>query len=94
MSGPYAGTPTWTEQGFRAVMDTWRGVIGPRGLSAEQVAYWDQVLAKAVATDTWKREVERNTWVANYLTSAQTRKLFDADYAEFKVLMTELGLIK
>ena len=94
MGGPYANTPTWTEQGFRAVMDTWRGVIGPKGLTAEQVAFWDQVLAKAVATDTWKREVERNTWVANYLNSAQTRKLFEADYTEFKVIMTELGLIK
>ena len=37
------------------VMDTWRGVIGPRGMSAEQIAFWDQLLAKAVATDTWKQ---------------------------------------
>jgi putative tricarboxylic transport membrane protein len=94
MSGPYADTPTWTEQGVRAVMDTWRGVIGPKGLTPEQVAFWDAVLAKAVASDTWKREVERNTWVANYMNSAQTRKLFEADYAEYKALLSELGLVK
>ena len=94
IGGPYAQTPTWTEQGFRAVMDTWRGVIGPKGLTPEQVAWWDQTLAKAVATETWKREVERNVWEANYLNSAQTRKLFDAEYAEYRVLLTELGLIK
>ena len=94
MTGPYADTPTWTEQGIRAVMDTWRGVIGPKGLTPEQVAFWDAVLSKAVATDTWKREVERNTWVANYMNSAQTRKLFEADYAEYKALLSELGLVK
>ena len=94
LGGPYAGTPTWSEQGYRAVMDTWRGVIGPKGLTAEQVAFWDEVLAKAVATDTWKREVERNVWEANYMNSARTRKLFESDYAEFKTLLAELGLAK
>lgn len=94
IGGPYANTPTWTEQGYRAVMDTWRGVIGPKGMSAEQIAFWDQVLAKAVATEIWKREVERNVWEANYMNSSQTRKLFDADYAEYRVLLAELGLTK
>ncbi len=94
VGGPYASTPTWTEQGYRAVMDTWRGVIGPKGMTPEQIAFWDQLLAKAVESETWKREVERNVWEANYLNSAQTRKLFASDYAEYKVLLTELGLIK
>ena len=94
LDGPFSATPTWTEQGYKAVMDTWRGVIGPKGMSVEQIAFWDQVLARAVATEIWKREVERNVWEANYLNSAQTRKLFESDYAEFKTLLTELGLLK
>lgn len=94
IGGPYANTPTWTEQGYRAVMDTWRGVIGPKGMTAEQIAFWDQVLAKAVSTEIWKREVERNVWEANYMNSTQTRKLFDSDYAEYRVLLSELGMIK
>lgn len=94
LGGPFADTPTWTEQGYKAVMDTWRGVIGPKGITPEQIAFWDQVLAKAEATDMWKREVERNTWEANYLNSAQTRKLYEAEHAEYKTLLTELGLLK
>lgn len=94
LGGPYANTPTWTEQGYRAVMDTWRGVIGPKGMTPEQVAYWDHVLARAVATEAWKREVERNTWEANYMNSAQTRKLFDTEHAQYKALLSDLGLIK
>lgn len=94
IGGPYAGTPTWTEQGFRAVMDTWRGVIGPKGLTAAQIAFWDGVLAKAVATDTWKQALEQNTWEPNYLNSVQTRKLFDDEYAEYRGILGELGMIK
>lgn len=94
LGGTYADTPTWTELGYKAVMDTWRGVIAPKGISAEQVAYWDGVLAKAVASDTWKKALEQNTWAANYLDSAQTAKLFAEDQAEYRAILVELGLIK
>lgn len=94
LSGPYANTPTWSEQGYRAVMDTWRGVIGVKGLTPAQIAFWDNTLARAVATDVWKQALEQNTWEANYLNSTQTRKLFDDDYAEYRGILTELGMIK
>jgi putative tricarboxylic transport membrane protein len=94
IGGPYADTPTWTEQGYRAVMDTWRGVIGPKGMTTAQVAWWDGVLAKAVVTDTWKQALEQNTWEANYLNSAQTGKLFDAEHVEYRAILGELGMVK
>lgn len=94
IGGPYAGTPTWTELGYKAVMDTWRGVIGPKGLTAAQVAWWDGVLAKAVATPAWKEALEQNTWEANYLNSAQTRKLFESEHAEYRAILGELGMLK
>lgn len=94
IGGPYADTPTWTEQGYKAVMDTWRGVIGPKGMTAAQIAWWDGVLAKVVATATWKEALEQNTWEANYLNSAQTRKLFDDEHAEYRVILGDLGMVK
>jgi putative tricarboxylic transport membrane protein len=94
LSGFYSSTPTWTEQGFPAVMDTWRGVIGPHKMTPEQIAFWEEVLEKAVQTDAWKQELARNTWESNFLKSAATRKLFDSDYAEFRTILTELGLKK
>ena len=75
-------------------MDTWRGVIGPKGLTREQIAFWDGVLAKVVETETWKREIERNVVEANYLDSGQTRKLFDSNSAEYRSILGELGMIK
>jgi putative tricarboxylic transport membrane protein len=75
-------------------MDTWRGVIGPKGLTPAQIAWWDGVLAKAVASPVWKEALEQNTWEANYLNSAQTRKQFDAEYAEYRTILGDLGMIK
>jgi putative tricarboxylic transport membrane protein len=91
---PYESTPTWTEQGYPVVMDTWRGVIGPRGMTREQVAFWSDALRKAVATALWKQALESNSWEGNFLDSEQTRKLFDADYSEYRSILTELGLLK
>jgi putative tricarboxylic transport membrane protein len=94
IGGPYANTPTWTEQGYKAVMDTWRGVIGPKDLSPEQIAYWDGVLAKAVSAPLWKQTLEQNVWEPNYLDSGQTRKLFESDDAEYRSILGELGMVK
>lgn len=94
VGAPYVETPTWTELGYKAVMDTWRGVIGPKGMSAAQIAWWDGVLAKVVATPTWKEALEQNTWETNYLNSAQTRKLFDSEYADYRAILGDLGMIK
>lgn len=95
IGGPYADTPTWTEQGYKAVMDTWRGVIGPKkGMTPAQIAWWDGVLAKAVTSGIWKQALEQNTWEDNYLNSAQTRKLFDSEYAGYRAILGELGMIK
>jgi putative tricarboxylic transport membrane protein len=94
IGGPYAATPTWTELGYKAVMDTWRGVIGARGLTPAQVAWWDGVLARVAASPVWKEALEQNTWEANHLTSAQTRRQFEEGYVEFRTLLGDLGLLK
>ena len=94
IGGPYANTPTWSEQGYKAVMDTWRGVIGAQGLTSSQIAYWDGILAKAVTTEIWKQALEQNTWQENYLNSAQTRKLFETEYANYRALLSDLGMVK
>src|SRR5258706_99511 len=47
LPGPYAGAPTWREQGVDCVVGSWRGVSGAPGLDAAQVAFWQGVLAAA-----------------------------------------------
>lgn len=94
LNGALAPVPTLKEQGFDAVFTNWRGVIGPKGLKREQVAFWESALATVNESDTWKKELERNFWRANFLTGPKLREFLDAEAVRFRVLLTELGLNK
>ena len=92
IGGPLADVPTWKELGHDVVFSSWRSMIGPKGMTPDQVAYWDGVVRKMIATDDWKKDLERNLWVSNYLNSADSKKFLDAQYAEIRTILTELGL--
>jgi putative tricarboxylic transport membrane protein len=94
LGGVYADVPTWREQGVDAVFSQWRGLMGPRGLNAQQIAYWDGLLAKTVATKSWKDHIERTQLTYRYLASADTRDFIVAQNEKVRGILTGLGLIK
>ena len=94
LGGLFATVPTWKEQGVNAVNSSWRGLIAPRGLTPEQVAWWDRVLAALVKTEDWKKDLADNFWDEGYADAKATRKRLDDEYAEYKVILTELGVAK
>jgi putative tricarboxylic transport membrane protein len=93
-TGPKADLPTFRELGHDAVFFTWRGFMGPRGLKAPEIAYWDQVFAKLAQSEEWRREAEQQMWVADYTLSAETRKHLDREFEVLKTVLTDLGLAK
>jgi putative tricarboxylic transport membrane protein len=94
MAGELADVPTFREQGADVVFSNWRGIVGPRGLSPAQVAYWEGVFARLAATDEFKQDVESNQWVSNFRKSAEMRQFLKTQHDELKLLMTELGMAK
>ena len=94
LNGSLAVVPTLKEQGFDAVFTNWRGVIGPKDMRRDQVAFWEKALADVNDSDVWKKELERNFWRANFMTGPKLREFLDAEAVRFRVLLTELGLNK
>jgi len=92
--GTLADVPTWKEQGVDLVFGGWRAIMGPTGLSAAQVAYWENALRRATEVPEWKEGLERNYWSNDFVTSAQFRKDLDKDYADMKSVLVDLGLAK
>lgn len=92
--GALAAVPTWKEQGVDLVAGSWRGIIGPKGLSAAQIAYWESVLRKMAETPEWKSDLEKNYWTADFMPSAEFRKELEKDYSHTKSVLTDLGLAK
>lgn len=94
LAGELASVPTLKEHGIDAEVNNFRLLIGPSGLNTAQLAYWDQVMAKLVQTDEWKKDLEMNLCENTYLNSRDVRKYIEAEYAELKKLLTAMGMAK
>jgi putative tricarboxylic transport membrane protein len=94
LSGTMAVVPTWKEQGVDLVYGSWRSVVAPKGITAEQVAFWENALRKVVESADWKAELERNYWGDFFMTGAEFRTTIDREYREMKGMLVDLGLAK
>lgn len=94
LKGDLAAVPTLKEQGIPVEVNNFRLLIGPKDLTAAQLAYWDQVLARMVQSEEWKKDLERDVVEDTYMNSREVRKYLDTEYAELKTLLVEMGLAK
>jgi putative tricarboxylic transport membrane protein len=88
LAGAFAKVPTLREQGVDVVSANWYNLVGPPKMAPAQVAFWEGVAEKAVATEEWKKEVERNVWDDSFL---RGRELLRALQEQEKQLAEVLG---
>jgi putative tricarboxylic transport membrane protein len=94
LDGPFVQVPTWTELGAKAIVSNWRVIAAPRGTGAQPVAYWEDVVARVVETDDWKKMLEDDALTSHFMRSAETRRYLNAQHDELRALLTALGLTK
>ena len=94
LGGDLKDVPTWKEQGADAVVAQWRALIGPKGMTPEQIAYWENTMKRLMEHEDWKNEMESNFWRANFQGSAATRKFLARDEQDARAFLNELGLAK
>lgn len=94
LSGIFANVPTFKEHGFDTIVNNWRGLIGPKGLTPAQIAFWDSTLSKLTAADEWQKEADKLVNVVAYMNSEQTAKYLEAQHAELRKILAALGLAK
>jgi putative tricarboxylic transport membrane protein len=92
--GAFAEVPTWKEQGADFTFGAWRSMFAPKGITPQQLAYWEGVLRKATEAPEWKEELEKNIWSNVFTPSAQFSKDLEQDYASMKAVLVDLGLAK
>lgn len=95
MTGNFAAAPTFREQGIDSTgITAWRGFFGPRGLSAQQIAYWDDALSKMTDTVEWKKNLEEGDLAQQYLRSGAFAKYLAAEYSATRAAMHDIGMLK
>lgn len=91
--GAFANAPTLREQGINAFYFSWRGFMGPKGLSPAQLVFWDQAFAQLVKAPEWKQDLERNAWAEDFMNSTQTLKHLENETESLQKLLVELGVV-
>jgi putative tricarboxylic transport membrane protein len=94
LEGPLASVPTWKELGIDAVAGNWYAVVGPKGMTAGPVRYWENAFAAAVKTGEWKQYVKREQVSEDFLGSEATARFFRTEYEKLKGVLSEIGLAK
>ena len=76
------------------VIDNLPGTVGPRGLAAPQIAYWESMLKRMTDTDERKANLEKRAWANSLTGSAGSSRELKLQYDEMRVGLAELGLAK
>ena len=94
LGGALAQAPTWREQGIDVVFGSWRALMGARGITAEQVAYWEALAGRVSAQDEWAQELAQNGLAPFFFGSEDTRKYLQAQDAQLRAVLQDLGMAR
>lgn len=87
----WADIPTCKETGLDVQYQMLRAFFLPPGTTAEQVAFYADLLKKVVATQEWKDYTEKTSLKNKYLTGQDFVKFLEKDEAFHTKLMLEAG---
>ena len=85
---------TMREQGVDAVSNNWYAIVGPKGMAADQAAYWDDVFRKAANSEEGKRIAAERFWNLELVGPKDFNARLQADEEAQRKVMVDLGLIK
>lgn len=94
LAGELASVPTWKEQGVDSVFVSVQGTLFPRGLSADQVAFWDTRFAELSKAPEWLAAMKQYDVTPRFMNSAQARAFVERELKEAARLTRDLGMTK
>lgn len=90
----WADIPTCKESGVDVQYQMLRAFFLPPGTTAEQAAYYVDLLRKVAASSEWKEYTERNALKQTFVTGHDFVKFLEKDDAYHLMLMKEAGFAK
>jgi putative tricarboxylic transport membrane protein len=92
--GVLAQVPTLRELGMDVIVTNWRAVVGPKGMTASQVAFWDDVFSKTLRHEEWVQDNARNHRDGSFMLSSDTARFFVEQEKQFRQALGDIGLAK
>lgn len=94
LGGILANVPTWKEAGIDSVFQSSLGVVGPKGMTPAQIAFWENAYKQISNTEDWKKQLEHNQSKPHFLGHAEAQKFYEEEYVQMRTLLQEMGLAK
>lgn len=85
-TGNLADAPTLSEVGeYNDVeVPVWRGVVGPKGMSEDALAFWSDVFKQVSESEAWKTEyLEANKLLSHYMDAATAKEFMTNFQVEY-----------
>ena len=89
----FPDVPTLREAGYNVHSDpTIRGVVAPPGTARNVAAYWEEVFARMVKTDSWRRYLEENQFEDGFQRGDELTKSANEFVARMREMLKDAGL--
>ncbi|MEH7223460.1 tripartite tricarboxylate transporter substrate-binding protein [Bacillus sp. JJ1566] len=94
LGGVMKDVPTAIEQGIDVTFGNWRGLMGPPDMPEEAVKYWENVIEKALQTETWKDLAEKNQWETTFMKGEEFQNYLNEANDAYKAGLEKTGQLK
>ena len=92
MPDPVSDVPTWKSLGLNAVVSNWRGLMGPKDMPAEAVAYWEDILEKSMEDADFKKSAEAGFQTAKLMKHEEFAAYCKEEEANLDEILNDMGI--
>lgn len=90
----FQDVPTYKEKGYDIIVETWRGVIAPKGTPDEVKSILYEAFKGALEDDGMKGYYKKNNIIKDVKDGEQFYKFIEEENNFYKDILSEMGLIK
>ncbi|MEM1484456.1 tripartite tricarboxylate transporter substrate binding protein [Oscillospiraceae bacterium PP1C4] len=96
LDGAFEGVKTFKDLGYPEVVVTEvRALSGTPGMSAEAIAFYDEMIKKVTESEKWKKEyIEKNYLTPVYMNSADAKTFFEKETEKYISVFKEVGVME
>jgi putative tricarboxylic transport membrane protein len=94
LGGALKDVPTMKELGIDAEFTIWRGVFGPKQMSADAKKFWEDTFQKLSEHEKWKEELTKQGWEPEYKGSKEFTQFLQEQEQQISDMLKSLGMHK
>ncbi len=94
LGGPAKNVPTWKELGLDVEVGNFRSIFGPKGMSKDQITYWEKVFAKTVKAKEFQKSLKKRQMKNTFMGHDEFMKFLGKKDKQMREVLGALGILK